>query len=526
MEKWDVEVQQAMLSDEKEAIKKIKEAYKKALDDVNAKIQELQNQILQLTMAGNTDEATQSMIQSKVYQKQYQEAIKQQISAILDNVTSSNYETINEYLKKSYEDGYIGTMYSLHNQGIPLIMPIDQEEVARAIVHDTKLSDTLYKTLGINTNELKKSIRSELSRGISQGYSYNDIARNISNAMNVDINKTIRIARTEGHRIQNQSAMDSAKKAKDIGADVVKQWDSALDRKTRPHHQQLDGQIRELDEPFEVDGHKAQAPGKFGIASEDINCRCAMLTRARSALDEDELNTLKERAKYYGLDKTDSFNDFKKKYLQLHGNLDTPKDSMNYSVRKARKELSKADISSVRKADETTVKIYSKVFKGYQPSLLKMGSDSEMTMTRIMNKDGTLKYVRSVSNIAIPAGQDHVDIGNDMLGNSLHERAHDVVTQLALKRAGITDENHVTIIQDRLFQEEKQKIQMGVYIYCFSDESFEEIQEIVNKQISEYALHDGHEFISESFVQCLGAEKPSELSKKVYDYLVKEWNRK
>jgi hypothetical protein len=76
-------------------------------------------------------------------------------------------------------------------------------------------------------------------------------------------------------------------KAKERGADIVKQWDSALDARTRPTHAAIDGQIREIDEPFESEGHMAMHPGGFGIASEDINCRCVMLQRARWALDGD-----------------------------------------------------------------------------------------------------------------------------------------------------------------------------------------------------------------------------------------------
>ena len=55
------------------------------------------------------------------------------------------------------------------------------------------------------------------------------------------MNNAYRIARTEGHRIQNQSVMDAANKAKDKGVDVVKQWDATLDARTRPHHAMLDG---------------------------------------------------------------------------------------------------------------------------------------------------------------------------------------------------------------------------------------------------------------------------------------------
>ena len=40
------------------------------------------------------------------------------------------------------------------------------------------------------------------------------------------------------------------------------------------------------------------------------------LTRARWGLGKDELHTLQERAKFFGLDKTSSFTDFEKKYLK------------------------------------------------------------------------------------------------------------------------------------------------------------------------------------------------------------------
>ena len=47
-----------------------------------------------------------------------------------------------------------------------------------------------------------------------------------------------------------------------------------------------------------------------------MNCRCALLQRARWALDDAELKTLQERADYYGLDKTQNFDDFKVKYMR------------------------------------------------------------------------------------------------------------------------------------------------------------------------------------------------------------------
>lgn len=93
-------------------------------------------------------------------------------------------------------------------------------------------------------------------------------------------------------------------------ARIVKQWDAALDARTRSSHARVDGEIRENNEKF---SNGLLYPGDpSGSAAEVINCRCALLQRAKWALDEDELKTLKDRAKYFGLDKTDSFEEFKK----------------------------------------------------------------------------------------------------------------------------------------------------------------------------------------------------------------------
>lgn len=305
MNKREKEILQNELKNEKTVLNQIKAVYQRALADIEAKIQKMQARI----MLNAEDTAA-------VYQKQFQEALKMQVSAILDNLNSNQYDKILDYLELCYEDGYIGIMYDLQGQGIPLILPINQENVVTAIQHDTKLKKPLYEALGYNVEQLKKTIAGEISRGIANGYMYAEIARNIERYCRVSANKAYTIARTEGHRIAEQSKSDARQEAKKAGADIVKQWDSTLDKRTRKNHQKLDGQVRELNEPFEVNGHKAQQPGGFGIAKEDINCRCTTLQRARWALDKEELNTLKKRAEYFSLDKTEDFEKFKEKYLK------------------------------------------------------------------------------------------------------------------------------------------------------------------------------------------------------------------
>lgn len=171
-----------------------------------------------------------------------------------------------------------------------------------------ELTGSLYKIFGDKADNYWKINKSPLSLTCKS---------NGNTPFQKAYNNSIRIARTEGHRIQVQSALDAQHVAKSKGADIVKQWDSTLDGNTRDLHRLLDGQIREIDEPFEVGGRKVEAPGMFGDPAEDCNCRCCLLQRARWALDDDELQTLKDRAAYFDLDKTKEFEEYQEKYLGI-----------------------------------------------------------------------------------------------------------------------------------------------------------------------------------------------------------------
>lgn len=322
MNKKQKEVIQAQLDAEKAVLKKLETQYQRALYDINQKIKlfdtdiKTLDELLHLDVDETQRAINESIRQAKIYQKQYQEALKKQVAGILDKLHGDTYATVEQYLKECYNDGYLGTMYDIQGQGIPIVVPIDQQAVTQAVVLDSKVVKGYYVALGVDFDRLKKVIPAEVSRGIASSLPYIDIARNINNASKSGLYNAYRIARTEGHRIQQTATHDAQKAAKAKGADVVKQWDSTLDGRTRDTHRKLDGQIREVDEPFEVDGKKAMKPGDFGRPEEDINCRCVMFTRARLALDDDELETLKKRAEYFELDKTKDFEDFKKKYTK------------------------------------------------------------------------------------------------------------------------------------------------------------------------------------------------------------------
>ena len=269
MNKREKEIQQVHLNNEKAVLKKLEGNYKDALGEINSKIE---------ILLARQDADMQHVI----YQVEYQKALKTQVQSILETLQANEFETLSEYLTKSYEDGFIGTMYNLQGQGIPLVFPLDQEQIVAAIQHETKLSSNLYTALGLDVKELNKKIAGEISRGIATGAMYAEIARNVAGYARIPRNNAMRIARTEAHRIQTKASMNACEKAKSKGADVVKQWDSSLDKRTRDSHRDVDGEIKELEEKF---SNGLMYPGDpSGRPEEVINCRCALLQRARWAL--------------------------------------------------------------------------------------------------------------------------------------------------------------------------------------------------------------------------------------------------
>lgn len=318
MNSFEKEVMRSQLEAEKQVLLRLKAIYEQAAKDVSEKL-EISNGKIEILLQDieNADDVTRSILQSQIYQRDFQQNLKAQLDLLLKDLNDNQYGSISEYLENSYNNGFIGTLYSLNTSGIPVVMPINPTMVVRAMSIDSKLSKPLYERLGEDVEHLKKRISNEISRGISSSMHYNDIARNIAGKTNAGVNNAMRIVRTEGGRIYNAASLDSAKAAKEkTDADLVKVWDAVLDGLTRPHHRQLDGQMRELDENFEIDGLSAPAPNHFGIAKEDINCRCVVLTKPRWDIEGPFTKRNNETGELLEFKDIKDYEDFKKKFWE------------------------------------------------------------------------------------------------------------------------------------------------------------------------------------------------------------------
>lgn len=122
----------------------------------------------------------------------------------------------------------------------------------------------------IITQYLRTRIQDQLSSGQSDADIRSAIMRIINNK-----NSAARIARTETHIAMERGAYEAAQS---LGIRIVKEWATVDDVLARPDHALVDGQAREIDEPFLVGGESLQHPGDpTASAKQVVNCRCTAL---------------------------------------------------------------------------------------------------------------------------------------------------------------------------------------------------------------------------------------------------------
>jgi len=120
------------------------------------------------------------------------------------------------------------------------------------------------------------AIRKIVEEGLESGWSVGQINAAIRTSTAFGPVRTLRIARTESTRAVNLGTLNGYRQAVAAGVKLRKVWQAQPD--ARDTHLELDGQQRSVDEQFVIpsSGDRADSPGTFGIASEDINCRCQL----------------------------------------------------------------------------------------------------------------------------------------------------------------------------------------------------------------------------------------------------------
>lgn len=130
-----------------------------------------------------------------------------------------------------------------------------------------KMKDRLWHRVKLN---------SIIRQGIRKGKSINKIAEDVERLTGMDIKAAFRAARTACTNAENSAKLDAMIAFRDkYGIDVKKMWYATLDGRTRTHHREIHGEIRELEEKFSNNLLFPADPN--GDPSEVYNCRCTML---------------------------------------------------------------------------------------------------------------------------------------------------------------------------------------------------------------------------------------------------------
>lgn len=164
------------------------------------------------------------------------------------------------------------------------------DTVERLITQEPKLIPSM-NPLGKTAREIAEGkavawnmqkVTSALTQGILTGESIPKVASRLRGVAQMDHNASIRNARTMVTGAQNAGRLHAERYAKSKGVDVVNVWAAALDMRTRHEHRLLDGQKREPDKPFEVEGLEIMFPGDPDAAPHMVyNCRCTLIPQIK-----------------------------------------------------------------------------------------------------------------------------------------------------------------------------------------------------------------------------------------------------
>jgi SPP1 gp7 family putative phage head morphogenesis protein len=139
------------------------------------------------------------------------------------------------------------------------------------------ISERANKLAGQVTDTTYKRITEQLTEGVAQGETIEQLADRVQRVFeDASRNRALTIARTESMSTFNQASYMAAV---EYGEGIIggHEWLAADDTRTRDSHEDADGQLRSLFEPFDINNWSMFFPGDGTEAppSELVNCRCA-----------------------------------------------------------------------------------------------------------------------------------------------------------------------------------------------------------------------------------------------------------
>jgi SPP1 gp7 family putative phage head morphogenesis protein len=135
------------------------------------------------------------------------------------------------------------------------------------------LSEILMKN---KTDDIVRVQRS-ITTGYINGYSNDQMSKQIQKDMNTSKYNADRIVRTETGRLSAAGDYAAYTDLADQGVNIRKEWIAYIDGRTRPEHKKLNHKRVGVDEYFHIGSDFALYPHQFAKPANSIHCRCTTI---------------------------------------------------------------------------------------------------------------------------------------------------------------------------------------------------------------------------------------------------------
>ena len=292
------------------AEKQIRKIYKQILSEIKLFLSDAY-----INYAIN-DQLTYATLQQYGYYARFIEEVEEKLSGISPQISNEITKTVEEAYQAMY-DGSIRAVKSAAGSNLVLHQVLNgvqgtTPEIIKSAVENPIPKLTLKDTLEKNRKEIIYNIKREVNTGLLNGDRYTTVAKRISKSLDGDYKKSVRIARTESHRVieagHNDANVAMDEKLKGSGYRLIKIWHTMQDERVRPkrglgkkpkgeyNHVILEGVKAPMDYYFVSDHVKTLAPSQSGKAGFDINCRCNLST---ALVTDKELEEIKKTYSKY-----------------------------------------------------------------------------------------------------------------------------------------------------------------------------------------------------------------------------------
>lgn len=287
LDKWNKELEALSKKRYKKMDNELYNAYKDGLKQLKLEIKQY-------------IDAYDSLSFSKRLKVERQLEVAIRINDIINKMGGKEEQLLRNFISDEGTQGYFGTFYALEGaENIQINFAMLPDDYISELVNKPVAGKRLSTRLYINRTKLAQEATTALLQGAFKGEGYAKVAKRVGELTEANYKQSLRIARTEGGRVQSAAKQKSYEDAETMGIKIEKQWMSTLDEKTRTSHQEIDGQRVGVNEKFTVDGKQADGPRLFGVAGLDINCRCTTIPVVNDIAPEFRVdNTTGEHIKY------------------------------------------------------------------------------------------------------------------------------------------------------------------------------------------------------------------------------------